>query len=92
MRIDRSDVFKLCAWIGDEGLLNGKCHFTNDGSTAGFNVTVSFVDGAVNGIFHCHDNGVGLTASIGLKDIAKGHARNNGDVRSIPLFCRLFVK
>ena len=92
MRIDRSDVFKLCTWTGDEGLLNGKRHFTDDGSATRFDVTVGLVDGAINGIFHCHDNGVGLTVSIGLKDITKGHARNNGSVRSVPLFCCLFVK
>ena len=92
MRIDRSDVFKLCAWIGDEGLLNGKRHFTDDRSAAGFDVTVSFVDGAVNGIFHRHDNGVSLAMGIGLKNIAKGHARNDGGVRPVPLFCCLFVE
>ena len=92
MRIDSGNVFKLCAWIGDEGLLNGKCHFTNDGSAAGFDVTVGFVDGAVNGILYCHDDSVGLAAGIGLKNIAKGHARNDGGVGPVPLSCCLFVK
>ena len=92
MRIDRSDVFKLCAWIGDEGLLNGKRHFTDDRSATRFDVTVGFVDGAVNGILYCHDNSVGLAAGIGLKNIAKGHARNDGSLGPVPLFYCLFVK
>ena len=73
-------------------MLNGKRHFTDDRSTTRFDVTVGFVDGAVNSIFYRHDNGVSLATSIGLKDIAKGHARNNGSLGSVPLFCCLFVE
>ena len=72
--------------------MNSKRHFTDDGGTTRLDVTVGFVDGAINGIFYCYDNGVSLAASIGLKDITKGHARNNGSVRSVPLFCCLFVE
>ena len=72
--------------------MNSKRHFTDDGSATRFDVTVGLVDGAVNGVFYRHDNGVSLATSIGLKDIAKGHAWNNGSLGSVPLFCCLFVE